>query len=156
MITIVEETKVNPSSLHSKLDDAYLPTDMKLERWSVLWVGLILRNARTIKGAFHHGGLGIRQESEGGTLTDSTDANPTRTSLADLPDISAPAQIGMIMPNPDNKVYAGQHTLCIPSRIDFLMCVGLYRSPLYIRIRGPHTWPSRSPRRGSPPGNPPN
>ncbi|KAH8090460.1 hypothetical protein HD553DRAFT_346953 [Filobasidium floriforme] len=39
--------------------------------------------------------------------TTTTDGTPTITSLADLPDISAPAQIGLIMPNPDNPVYVG-------------------------------------------------
>lgn len=49
-----------------------------------------------------------RQVSQSGpTMTDAT-STPTVTSLAELPDISAPAQIGLIMPNPDKPVYVGE------------------------------------------------
>jgi hypothetical protein len=81
---------------------------MKLERCIELCVVWAICSARGVAAANDQNDLEIRQQSDGGTPTVSTDANPTRTSLADLPDISAPAQIGMIMPNPDTKVYAGQ------------------------------------------------
>jgi hypothetical protein len=92
----------------TKLDHAYRNTDMKLERCIELGIIWIVYGANVVHALHKHFDQKIRQESDGGTPTVSTDANPTRTSLADLPDISAPAQIGMIMPNPEGKVYAGQ------------------------------------------------
>lgn len=54
--------------------------------------------------------LNPRQEIQSAATT-TTDGTPTITSLAELPDISAPAQIGLIMPNPDNPVYVGEFNI---------------------------------------------
>jgi hypothetical protein len=81
---------------------------MKLERCIELCIAWIVCSTHGINASRSNVDQRIRQESDDGTPTMSTDANPTRTSWADLPDISAPAQIGMIMPNPDTKVYAGK------------------------------------------------
>lgn len=51
--------------------------------------------------------LDPRQDIQSAATT-TTVGTPTITSLAELPDISAPAQIGLIMPNPDNPVYVGE------------------------------------------------
>ena len=81
---------------------------MKLERCIELCVVWIVYSGHAVAAERHRGDHKLHQQPDGGTSTTSTDDNPTRTSLADLPDISAPAQIGMIMPNPDTKVYAGE------------------------------------------------
>lgn len=53
--------------------------------------------------------LNPRQDIQSAATT--TTSTPTITSLAELPDISAPAQMGLIMPNPDNPVYVGEFNI---------------------------------------------